>query len=252
MRYMRKAVKRWGAVEDDGVHIREGIGDFLHDWGLTKKIFRIDGLDLLPPVEPSKVVAMGLNYRDHAAETKMPIPEDPMIFMKPSTSVIGPGAEIVLPKMSVRVDYEAEMAIVISKTARRVAPEESRSFVLGYTCANDVSARDLQARDGQWIRAKGFDTFCPLGPCVVTNIEPDDLAVECYLNGERKQSSRTRELIFGVDELVSFVSHVMTLLPGDVIITGTPSGIGPISAGDTVEIRIEGIGSLINKVVAEK
>lgn len=242
----------WGTLdEQDPPHIREGVGDFLSNWGLTRKTYRLDTVKLLAPVLPSKVVALGLNYRDHAEELKMKIPDDPMIFLKPGTSVIGPGDDIVYPRMSSRVDYEAELAIVIGKTARRVIPEHARDCVLGYTCANDVTARDLQVKDIQFTRAKGFDTFCPIGPCIRTTIDPSDLLVEAYLNGKRVQSSRTSNLIFHVEELVSFISHVMTLLPGDIIITGTPGGIGPMEPGDKIEIRIENIGSLINPVVAE-
>jgi len=251
VRYERKGVKRWGVLDITGEHVREGVGNFIHDWGLTKKIFSLDSLHLLPPVEPTKIVALGLNYRDHAEEMKFPLPEDPMIFIKPSSAVIGPADKIIYPKMASQVDYEAELAIVIGKTARHVLPENSRSHVLGYTCLNDVTARDLQRKDIQFTRAKGFDTFCPIGPCIATDVTPDDLAVEAYLNGERKQSSGTSQLIFGVDELISFISHVMTLYPGDIISTGTPGGIGPMQPGDTIEIRIEKIGSLINKVEAE-
>ncbi len=251
VRYERKGKKRWGVLDEEGEHVREGVGDFLGDWGLTKKVYRIDGVRLIAPIEPSKIVALGLNYRDHAEELGMPLPDDPMIFMKPSTSIAGPGDDIIYPHMSSQVDYEAEMAIVIGKKAKNTAPEDARKYVLGYTCLNDVTARDLQRKDIQFTRGKGFDTFCPIGPCIVTDIVPDDLAVEAYLNGEQKQSSRTSNLIFGVDELVTFISHIMTLLPGDIISTGTPGGIGPMQVGDTIEIRVEGIGGLVNSVVAE-
>jgi len=250
LRYERKGTLRWGALDEDGEHVREGVGDYLGDWGLTKKIYRLDGLTLKAPVSPAKVVALGLNYRDHAEEMGLPLPEDPMIFLKPSTAVIGPGQDIVYPPMSQRVDYEAELAVVIGKKAAGVSVENAGDYILGYTCLNDVTARDLQIRDIQFTRSKGFDTFCPIGPWIVTDLDPADLAVEAYLNGERKQCSRTSNLIFGVYELVSFISHVMTLLPGDIISTGTPGGIGPMQPGDTIEIRVEGIGSLVNRVVA--
>jgi 2-keto-4-pentenoate hydratase/2-oxohepta-3-ene-1,7-dioic acid hydratase in catechol pathway len=202
----------------------------------------------LAPCVPTKIVAVGLNYRDHARELGMQVPESPILFLKPPTSVIGPGESIVRPAMSSRVDYEAELGIVIRDRVSRIPPEASRGHILGYTCANDVTARDLQKKDGQWTRAKSFDTFCPIGPWIQTDLDPDDLLIESYVNGERRQSSRTSQFIFGVDLLVSFISQVMTLEPGDLIITGTPAGIGPMQAGDEVEVRIEGIGSLKNGV----
>jgi 2-keto-4-pentenoate hydratase/2-oxohepta-3-ene-1,7-dioic acid hydratase in catechol pathway len=210
--------------------------------------FSLGEVRLLSPSIPSKVVAIGLNYRDHAEELNMQLPEEPLLFMKPSSSVIGPGAAILLPPQSRRIDFEAELAVVIGRTACNVKAEDARDFILGYTCLNDVTARDLQGKDGQWTRAKGFDTFCPMGPWIETEIDPSDLAIELYLNGERKQNSRTSNLIFDPYRLVEFVSAVMTLFPGDVIATGTSSGIGPMKSGDVVEVRIEGIGSLENKV----
>jgi 2-keto-4-pentenoate hydratase/2-oxohepta-3-ene-1,7-dioic acid hydratase in catechol pathway len=203
---------------------------------------------LLAPCVPTKIVAVGLNYRDHARELGMQVPESPILFLKPPTSVIGPGESIVRPAMSSRVDYEAELGIVIRDRVSRIPPEASRGHILGYTCANDVTARDLQKKDGQWTRAKSFDTFCPIGPWIQTDLDPDDLLIESYVNGERRQSSRTSQFIFGVDILVSFISQVMTLEPGDLIITGTPAGIGSMQAGDEVEVRIEGIGCLKNGV----
>jgi 2-keto-4-pentenoate hydratase/2-oxohepta-3-ene-1,7-dioic acid hydratase in catechol pathway len=203
---------------------------------------------LLSPCVPSKVVAIGLNYRDHAEELGLALPAEPLLFLKPSTGVIGPLDRIVLPRQSARVDFEAELAIVIGKTAKNVTSEAARNYILGYTCLNDVTARDLQSKDGQWTRAKGFDTFCPIGPWIETEVDPSDLLIELFLNGERKQRSRTSNLIFSPVELVEFVSAVMTLLPGDVIATGTTSGIGPMQNGDIVEVRVEGIGSLVNSV----
>ena len=211
----------------------------------------LNEVQLLPPSVPSKIIALGLNYRDHAAELGMPLPKEPLIFLKPSTAAIGPGQAIVYPSMSQRVDYEAELAIVIGRQAKGVSPDKALDFVLGYTCFNDVTARDLQKKDGQWTRAKSFDTFAPMGPWIETDLDPDNLLVEAYLNGKKCQSSRTSQLVFSVPEIISFVSQVMTLLPGDVIATGTPPGIGPMEPGDTIEIRIEGIGSLINHVVKE-
>lgn len=207
---------------------------------------------LLPPCTPSKIVAVGLNYRDHAEEVGLPIPPEPIIFLKPPTALIGPGEAIVYPPITERVDFEAELAIVIKRRCRNVTAAEALDYVLGYTCLNDVTARDLQRRDGQWTRAKSFDTFSPVGPCIATDIDPDHVEIEAYLNGERKQASNTEHFIFPTAEVVSFVSRVMTLLPGDLISTGTPSGIGPMQVGDEVEVRVEGIGSLRNRLVAPR
>lgn len=208
-------------------------------------------LTLLPPCTPSKVVAVGLNYRDHAEELGFAIPDEPVIFLKPAATVIGHGASIIYPAVSSRVDYEAELGIVIRDRIRNITPEEAGLHILGFTCANDVTARDLQKKDTQWTRAKAFDTFCPLGPWIETELDPADLLIESYLNGVCRQSSRTSRFIFGVPYLVSFISRIMTLCPGDVVITGTPAGIGPMLPGDEVEVRIEGIGSLNNTIVAE-
>ena len=211
---------------------------------------RFSDVKILPPCKPSKIVAVGLNYRDHAEEMKKQIPAEPMLFMKPSTTVIGHEDSIIYPShMSSRVDYEGELAVVIGKTARGIAANESADYILGYTCMNDVTARDLQSRDIQFTRAKGFDTFAPLGPVIQTDIDPSNLQIKTHLNGVLKQDSRTSNLIFSIPELLSFVSNVMTLHPGDIISTGTPSGIAPMVAGDTVEITIEGIGTLRNKVL---
>lgn len=201
---------------------------------------------LLTPCLPSKIVAVGLNYRDHAAELKMKLPEEPLIFLKPSSSVIGPQETIVMPPQSARVDYEAELAIVIGKEARNVLEKDAEKVILGYSCLNDVTARDLQNKDGQWTRAKSFDTFCPIGPWIETDLDPSDLKIDLFLNGQTKQSSRTSNLIFSCFKLIEFITSVMTLYPGDVIATGTTSGIGPMVNGDVVEVRIEGIGSLVN------
>jgi 2-keto-4-pentenoate hydratase/2-oxohepta-3-ene-1,7-dioic acid hydratase in catechol pathway len=227
-----------------------------YDGGLantTGEVVSLPEVTLLAPCEPSKIVAIGLNYRDHAAEFGNPIPDEPLIFMKPNTAVIGPDEDIVYPEMSRRVDYEAELAVVIGKTARLVKEADFRDYVLGYTCINDVTARDLQKKDGQFTRSKSFDTFAPLGPWIETAIaDPDHLTVEAYLNGERRQHGNTSNMVFAVPILVAFISRIMTLLPGDVIATGTPSGIGPMRPGDVVEIRVEGIGTLRNRLVSGK
>jgi len=204
---------------------------------------------LLPPVVPTKIVCVGINYRDHAGEMGHALPADPVIFLKPPTAINGPLGTISLPSMSSRVDYEGELAVVIGRRTHDVSPEQAHDHVLGFTCANDVTARDLQKIDGQWTRGKGFDTFCPVGPWVDTDVDPTDLKIETYLNGEIKQQARTSDMIFDVWQIVSFVSKVMTLLPGDIILTGTPSGVGPMQRGDVVEVRIEGLGSLVNRVI---
>lgn len=197
---------------------------------------------------PTKIIAVGLNYLDHAKELNMDIPDYPLIFMKPSTSVIGHGDAIILPPQTKELHYEGELAVIIKEKTKNVAKHEASRFIAGYTCANDVTARDLQRIDGQWTRAKSFDTFCPLGPRIVSEIDPKNLRIETRVNGVTKQRSNTKNMIFDVFELVSFISEIMTLLPGDAIITGTPPGVGEIKVGDTVEVEIEGIGVLKNTV----
>jgi 2-keto-4-pentenoate hydratase/2-oxohepta-3-ene-1,7-dioic acid hydratase in catechol pathway len=213
--------------------------------------YRLDEVRLLAPCIPSKIVALGLNYRRHAEETKMALPSVPLIFLKPSTAIIGPEDEIVLPRGSTRVDYEGELGVVIGRKAKDIPEDRVRDFILGYTCVNDVTERHIQKADRQWTRAKGYDTFAPIGPWIETDVESNDLKLETCLNGEIRQSARTSDLIFGVAEVVSFISGVMTLLPGDIIATGTPSGIGRMNPGDVVEVKIEGIGTLRNLVVAQ-
>lgn len=217
---------------------------------LSAEEIKVSEIKFLPPCQPSKIVAVGINYRDHAEEMKLPIPHEPILFLKPSTAVIAHEEDIVYPSMSKRVDYEAELGVVIKKKARKVSEKEAKDYILGFTCFNDVTARDLQQLDVQYTRSKGFDTFAPLGPCIETRIDPNQINIETYVNGECKQYSNTQKMIFPVDYLVSFISQVMTLLPGDVIATGTPAGVGPLSPGDVVEVRIEGIGVLRNKVVS--
>jgi len=209
-------------------------------------------VELLPLVRPSKVVCVGLNYHDHARELGLPLPEEPVLFLKPPSSVIGPGDAIVLPACSERVDYEAELALVIGKTARFVSESEALHHVFGFTCANDVTARDLQKKDGQWTRSKSFDTFCPVGPWIETQVADErNLALRAVVNGELRQQGSTAEMIFPPAKLVSFISRVMTLLPGDVILTGTPAGIGPLAEGDEVSIEIDQVGFLLNPVISE-
>lgn len=199
-------------------------------------------------VNPTKIIAVGLNYIDHAKELNMDIPDHPLIFMKPSTSVIGDGDTIVLPSQTKELHYEGELAIIIKEKVKNVGKDEAARCIAGYTCANDVTARDLQRIDGQWTRAKSFDTFCPLGPKIISGIDPKNLNIETRVNGVTRQRSNTKNMIFDVFELVSFISEIMTLLPGDAIITGTPPGVGEIRVGDIVEVEIEGIGILKNTV----
>jgi 2-keto-4-pentenoate hydratase/2-oxohepta-3-ene-1,7-dioic acid hydratase in catechol pathway len=204
---------------------------------------------LVAPVLPSKVVAIGKNYADHAKEMGGEAPETPIVFLKPSTSVVGPGEPIRYPVgVSTQVDYEGELAVVIGRLCREVPPERATDVVLGFTCANDVTARDLQRAEPQWGRAKGFDTFCPLGPWIATGLDPADLAVTTTVNGELRQAGRTSAMVHSVADLVAFVSQAMTLLPGDVILTGTPAGVGPLAVGDEVSVTIEGVGTLTNPV----
>lgn len=208
-------------------------------------------LNLLPPVVPSKIVCVGLNYKDHAAEQNKPLPVEPLIFIKPSTAVIGPGGAILLPPGVGRVDHEAELGVVIGRRAHRVKRAGAWSHVLGLICVNDVTARDLQNKESQYTRCKGFDTFAPIGPCIAAGLNGEARAVEGWVNGERRQASSTAHLIFPIDHLIEFISFVMTLEPGDIISTGTPEGIGPIKPGDTVRVFVEGVGELVNPVEAE-
>ena len=208
---------------------------------------------LLPPVQPSKIVCVGRNYREHAAELGNEVPQEPLLFFKPPSSLLPPGGTILRPKVSTRTDYEGEMGVVIARRCRRLAPSDDvRPYILGYTCVNDFTARDLQKKDSQWVRGKGFDTFCPAGPVVADGLDPwAGVQVETRVNGEVRQSGNTRDFIFPLDLLIRYISQIMTLEPGDLIATGTPEGVGPVVAGDAIEISIEGIGQLRNPVADE-
>jgi 2-keto-4-pentenoate hydratase/2-oxohepta-3-ene-1,7-dioic acid hydratase in catechol pathway len=246
VRFLHQGRWRYGLLgEGEVVPLR---GSIFGRWEKAGRALPLEGMRLGPPCRPSKIVAVGVNYRAHAREMGHSLPPNPKIFLKPPTAAIGPGETICCPPMAAQVDYEAELAVVIGRKARNVPREESAKYIFGATCLNDVTARDLQKVDGQWTRAKSFDTFAPVGPAIVTGLDLSSLVVESYLNGERRQSAPTADLIFPVEELVHFISGVMTLLPGDVIATGTPEGVGPMSPGDRVEVRIEGIGSLVNPV----
>jgi 2-keto-4-pentenoate hydratase/2-oxohepta-3-ene-1,7-dioic acid hydratase in catechol pathway len=246
----------WGAQSGDqaeGLILAQLAG---HPFGGTKEDIKLTGIrfalpnvHLLAPILPSKVICIGKNYADHAREMGGEPPAEPVIFLKPSTAVCGPGDVILRPtQLSERTDYEGELAVVMGRLCRQVPADRVDEVIFGYTCANDVTARDLQARDGQWTRAKGFDTFCPLGPWIETDIDPADVAITTRLNGEVKQDSRTSLLLHDIRSLVAFASEVMTLLPGDVLLTGTPAGVGPMDKGDQVTVTIEGIGTLSNTV----
>lgn len=248
IRFQKDGAARYGVIDGGALH--EIVGTPFGRWEKSGGALDAASVRLLAPTLPTKIVCLGLNYADHAAEMKHQTPEEPVIFLKPSTAVIGPGEPIVYPPQSKRVDYEAELAIVIKKAAKNIPAASWRDYVLGYTCFNDVTARDLQTKDGQWTRAKGFDTFAPVGPWITDEVSPDDLAIEARVNGVVKQKSRTARLIFKPAFLIPFLSRVMTLLPGDIIATGTPSGISGMNVGDLVEVEIEGIGTLGNRVVA--
>lgn len=209
----------------------------------------LESVRLLPPVQPGKIIGIGRNYAAHAREHGAEIPEIPLFFLKPPSSVIGPEDPIVLPPQSQQVEHEAELVVVIGRRARWLSPDESLDYVLGYTVGNDVTARDIQRMDGQWTRAKGFDTFCPIGPWIETDFDPSDCLITCHVNGEMRQMSSTRDMIFNVRQLIAFVSSVMTLEPGDLLMTGTPAGVGPLLDGDRVDVTIEGLGILSNPVV---
>ncbi len=235
----------YASLRKDGYHLI--LGDVFADWGELSEPYEGE-FTLLPPVAPSKVVCLGANYKKHAEELRLDVLPEPTIFLKPSTSVIADGEAIVYPACATKVDYEAELAVVIGKKAKNVSEKNALRYVLGYTAANDVTERDMQKRDGQWTRAKSFDTFCPLGPTIETEVSPEDLEVIGKRNGVVVQRGRTRDLINSVEKAISFISGIMTLEPGDVILTGTPEGIGALVPGDVFEVEIPGVATLKNKV----
>jgi len=248
VRFRHKKTKQaWGIYEKDKVRVLQSAP--FNKLRLTGRCVAYKDIKLLPPTIASKIILVGLNYKDHAKELGMTVPEAPIIFLKPPTALIGHKENIVYPGSVKRLDYEAELALIIKKDAKNIPEEKAWEYILGYTCLNDVTARDIQREDIQWSRSKSFDTFCPLGPWIETEPYPSNLRISSYLNGQVRQSSSTSNFIFPVQFLVSFISGIMSLTPGDVISTGTPPGVGQMHAGDTIEIRIEGIGSLINRVV---
>ncbi len=240
---------RYGKLIEDRIDILDG-PYFLNAESTGLETF-VEQATLACPVEPSKIICVGLNYQMHVKQSQSATeaPKNPVLFLKPPSSLLGPNGKIVYPDNCDRVDYEAELAVVIGKRGRNIPKEKAGEYIFGYTCLNDVTARNIQKADGQWTRGKGFDTFCPVGPMVIKGVDVSDVTVEAYLNGEQKQSGRTSDMIFSIPFLISFISSVMTLMPGDVISTGTPQGIDPMHKGDTIEVRIENVGSLVNTVV---
>ena len=248
-RFEIKGKEYYGLVEEK---IYPLSGDMFCQYQLSSSGFNLEEVKLLPPCQPSKIILVGLNYYDHIQESSSAsqIPEEPVIFIKPPSSLIATEEEIIHPPMVKRLDFEAELALVIKSRCKNISPEQAKKHIFGYTCLNDITARDLQKKDVQWSRAKGFDTFCPLGPFICKDIHPGNLKIESYLNGKVQQSSNTNQMIFSVEKIVSFISKVMTLLPGDIISTGTPAGVNSLAPGDTIEIKIEHIGTLRNYVKA--
>jgi 2-keto-4-pentenoate hydratase/2-oxohepta-3-ene-1,7-dioic acid hydratase in catechol pathway len=247
MRVLHAAETRWVLSQDDGLYWIDG--DPFGEWQPGGEVRSLAAVRFLPPCVPSKIVAVGVNYHDHADEMGSQLPEEPLLFLKPPSAILGHRESIIYPThLSQRVDYEGELAVVIGGRGKDIPVEEALDYVLGYTCANDVTARDLQRRDGQWTRGKSFDTFCPLGPVIRTELGPGDLTITTRVNGEIRQQASTSDMIFPVDVLLNSISQVMTLEPGDVVLTGTPSGVGELHPGDVVEVEIEGIGTLANPV----
>jgi 2-keto-4-pentenoate hydratase/2-oxohepta-3-ene-1,7-dioic acid hydratase in catechol pathway len=250
-RYRHNDKISYGVLKEDSLCPVEG--SIFGKFNVKKEKIPISDATILPPVIPSKIVAIGANYKSHIKEMGRQIPEEPLIFLKPPSSLVGPNDIIIYPKMSKRVDYEGELALIIKKRARLLGDgDNTKDYILGYTCFNDVTARDLQKKDVQFTRAKSFDTFAAVGPCIATDVEPEGLRLKTFLNGKLKQSSSLRNLIFPVPFIVRYISRIMTLEPGDIITTGTPAGVGPMSPGDRVDIQIEGIGTLSNTVMKIK
>ena len=249
-RYVYEGRTRFGVADPEAGQVREIAGDPFARVETSGDARRLEDVRLLAPVVPGKIVAVGLNYKDHARELGMELPGEPLLFLKAPSALIGPGGGIVYPPQSRRVDYEAELAVVIGRAAKNVREKDAAAYILGYTCINDVTARDLQMKDVQFARSKGFDTFAPLGPWIVTDFEPAEAPVRSLVNGEVRQDGNTREMIASVYRLLEYVSSNMTLFPGDVIATGTPPGIGSLRVGDVVTVEVGGIGALTNRVVA--
>jgi len=244
---------RYGWILDESGHLILGPieGDPFSEFRRLEAGIAVEDIQFLAPLMPSKIICVGRNFIAHAKEHDAEVPEIPLLFFKPPSSIITNGDPIILPPQSNQVEHEGELAVVIAKSGRRIAPEEALEYIFGYTIANDVTARDLQRSDDQWTRAKGFDTFCPIGPWIETKFDPADSLITCSVNGEMRQMASTRDMVFDVRQLIAFISSVMTLLPGDLILTGTPAGVGKLNPGDVVEVTIEGLGTLSNPVIGE-
>ena len=253
MRFIRFQTRtepaRFGWLHEDKVGALDGSP--FSEFRRQEADLPLESVRLLAPVLPGKIICVGRNYVEHAKEHNAEVPDVPLLFLKPPSSVIGPDQTIILPPQSQQVEHEAELVVVVGKRGRWIEPERALDYVLGYTIGNDVTARDLQRRDGQWTRAKGFDTFCVLGPWIKTELDPADLMITCHVNGELHQMASTRDMVFHIEQLIAFASSIMTLEPGDVIMTGTPAGVSPLRAGDQVVVAIEHLGSLRNLVAAE-
>ncbi|MEW6093788.1 MAG: fumarylacetoacetate hydrolase family protein [Chloroflexota bacterium] len=253
MRIIRYQVKneapQYGWILEDKVGAIEG--DIYGEYRRLEAEVPLADVKLIAPVQPSKILCIGRNYVEHAKEHNVEVPKVPLIFMKPPSSIINPGETIILPPQSQQVEHEAELVAVIGKRGRQITPEQAQAYIYGYTVGNDVTARDLQKSDGQWTRAKGFDTFCPFGPWVDTDFDPADAVITCKVSGQPRQMASTRDMVFNVGQLIAFITSVMTLEPGDLIFTGTPAGVGPLKPGDTVDVEIEGLGKLSNPVASQ-
>lgn len=245
-----KKQPRWGIIKKDRIYLLDNTP--FDRIKISREHISTDKAKLLPPACPSKIILIGLNYKDHARELGMPTPKEPIIFLKPLTTLTPHKGKIIYPQGVKRLDYEAELALVIKKRGKNIPESKAAEYIMGYTCCNDVTARDLQKKDGQWTRAKSFDSFCPLGPWLETEIDSNNLNIRCLVNGKLKQDSCTSNFIFSVPYLVSFISRIMTLYPGDIISTGTPPGVGKMKIGDKVEVKISGIGCLENRVVTQE
>jgi 2-keto-4-pentenoate hydratase/2-oxohepta-3-ene-1,7-dioic acid hydratase in catechol pathway len=250
VRYQTTGPTSWGVLSDGVVFAAEGTPFVdLHSTG--QPVGAVDEVTLRAPVSPRTVICVGRNYRSHAEEFGNKVPDEPLLFLKPPAAVIGPDDEVVYPQLSSRLDPEGELVIVIGKRARSVAAADAWDVIGGYTCGNDITARDIQKSDGQWTRGKGFDTFCPIGPWVETEYDPTDVGVSCTVDGERRQDGRTKDLIFPIPFLIEYITRFTTLEPGDVILSGTPEGVRPVQPGNTITVEVEGLGALSNRVVAE-
>lgn len=239
----------WGWLSEDRIGLLSGSP--FNEFQQEETLLPLEAATLLPPLQPSKIICVGRNFAMHAAESGTSVPEIPLLFLKPPSSIIGHLDPILLPPQSKQVEHEAELAVVIKKSGRWIPPGETKPYIMGYTAANDVTARDLQRSDGQWTRGKGFDTFCPIGPWIETDLDPADVLITCSVNGHLRQMASTRDMVFTVQNLIAFTSSVMTLEPGDLILTGTPAGVGPLVDGDEVTVEVEGLGGLTNPVHSE-